>query len=50
MFWVVDSLTMRKYKTMKSLEDSCDGSARKAESLPWSNGEETQVSIADICT
>uniref|UniRef100_A0A3Q3WIT5 Uncharacterized protein n=1 Tax=Mola mola TaxID=94237 RepID=A0A3Q3WIT5_MOLML len=43
MFWVVDSLMMRKYKTMKSLEDSCDGSVKKA------NSEESQVTIADIC-
>lgn len=43
MFWVVDSLMMRKYKTMKSLDDSCDASAEKAESLPWTNGDESQV-------
>ncbi|KAG8005508.1 Store-operated calcium entry regulator STIMATE, partial [Nibea albiflora] len=35
MFWVVDSLMMRKYKTMKSLEDSCDDAAKKADALPW---------------
>lgn len=34
---------MRKYKTMKSLEDSCDSSVKKA------NSEESQVTIADIC-
>lgn len=43
MFWVVDSLMMRKYKTMKSLDDSCDGSAEKADSLPWTNSEESRV-------
>lgn len=45
MFWVVDSLTMRKYKTMKGLDDSCEGgSAKKADSLPWTNGtEESRV-------
>ncbi|XP_042367224.1 transmembrane protein 110, like isoform X2 [Plectropomus leopardus] len=43
MFWVVDSLMMRKYKTMKSLDDSCDGSVKKADSLPWVNGEESRV-------
>lgn len=39
MFWVVDSLTMRKYKTMKSLDDSYDSSAKKADSL---NSEESR--------
>ncbi|XP_076578162.1 transmembrane protein 110, like [Chaetodon auriga] len=43
MFWVVDSLTMRKHKTMKSLDDSCDGAAKKADSLPWTNSEESRV-------
>ncbi|CAB1345873.1 unnamed protein product [Coregonus sp. 'balchen'] len=28
MFWVVDSLMMRKYKTLKSLDESCDSSAK----------------------
>lgn len=42
MFWVVDSLMMRKYKTMKSLEDSCDSSVKKADSLPWLNDEESR--------
>ncbi|KAM3587759.1 uncharacterized protein V6R79_013483 [Siganus canaliculatus] len=42
MFWVVDSLMMRKYKTMKSLDDSCDDSVKKADSLPWTN-EESRV-------
>lgn len=31
MFWVVDSLMMRKYKMMISLDDSCDNRAEKAE-------------------
>ncbi|XP_029969551.1 transmembrane protein 110, like [Salarias fasciatus] len=43
MFWVVDSLMMRKYKTMKSLDDSCDAPAKKADSPPWSSGEESRV-------
>ncbi|XP_069581698.1 transmembrane protein 110, like [Brachyistius frenatus] len=43
MFWVVDSLMMRKYKTMKSPDDSCDSSARKADSVPWGSSEESQV-------
>ncbi|XP_034529865.1 transmembrane protein 110, like [Notolabrus celidotus] len=37
MFWVVDSLMMRKYKTMKSLDDSFDDSVKKV------NGEESRV-------
>ena len=45
MFWVVDSLMMRKYKTMKSLDDSCDDSVKKADSLPWTNSEESRVRI-----
>lgn len=40
MFWVVDSLMMRKYKTMKSLDDSCDSSVKKADTL---NTEESRV-------
>ncbi|XP_026220142.1 transmembrane protein 110, like [Anabas testudineus] len=43
MFWVVDSLMMRKYKTMKSLDDSCDSSVKKVDSLPWENNEESRV-------
>lgn len=43
MFWVVDSLTMRKYKTMKSLDDSCDSSAKKTDSLPRANIDDTRV-------
>ncbi|KAG7225535.1 hypothetical protein INR49_004941 [Caranx melampygus] len=43
MFWVVDSLMMRKYKTMKSLDDSCDSSVKKADSLPWMNNEESRL-------
>ncbi|KAK2882914.1 transmembrane protein 110, like [Channa argus] len=43
MFWVVDSLMMRKYKTMKSLDDSCDSSVKKADSLPWENNDESRV-------
>lgn len=34
---------MRKYKTMKSLDDSCDSSVKKA------NSDESQVRTADIC-
>lgn len=45
MFWVVDSLMMRKYKTAKGLEHSGEGGpAKKGDSLPWTNGsEESQV-------
>ncbi|XP_036978316.1 transmembrane protein 110, like [Acanthopagrus latus] len=43
MFWVVDSLMMRKYKTMKSLDDSYDSSVKKADSLPRANSEESRV-------
>ncbi|KAM3842283.1 store-operated calcium entry regulator STIMATE-like [Diretmus argenteus] len=43
MFWVVDSLMMRKYKTMKSLDDSCDSSVEKADSPPWATDEESRV-------
>ncbi|KAA8580367.1 hypothetical protein FQN60_005902, partial [Etheostoma spectabile] len=45
MFWVVDSLMMRKYKTMKSLDDSCDSAVKKADSLPWANSEESLVRL-----
>ncbi|KAJ4924917.1 hypothetical protein JOQ06_003865 [Pogonophryne albipinna] len=44
MFWVVDSLMMRKYKTMKSLDDSCD--VKKGDMLPWANSEESQVLLS----
>ncbi|KAM9705170.1 transmembrane protein 110, like isoform 2-T2 [Menidia menidia] len=44
MFWVVDSLTMRKYKTTKSLED---GALEKAESLPGVDSEESRVLLAN---
>lgn len=37
MFWVVDSLMMRKYKLMKCLDDSCDSAAEKG------NADESQV-------
>lgn len=45
MFWVVDSLMMRKYKTAKGLEHSCEADlAKKGDSLPWTNGsDESQV-------
>lgn len=46
MFWVVDSLMMRKYKTMKGLDDSSDSSAKKAESLLWMDSEESQVLLS----
>ncbi|KAF3859376.1 hypothetical protein F7725_021775 [Dissostichus mawsoni] len=44
MFWVVDSLMMRKYKTMKSLDDSCD--VKKGDMLPWANSEESRVLLS----
>uniref|UniRef100_UPI0037E8AEF1 transmembrane protein 110, like n=1 Tax=Semicossyphus pulcher TaxID=241346 RepID=UPI0037E8AEF1 len=43
MFWVVDSLMMRKYKTMKSLDDSFDDTVKKADALPWANADEARV-------
>ncbi|XP_007544275.1 transmembrane protein 110, like [Poecilia latipinna] len=47
MFWVVDSLTMRKYKTMTGLEHSGD-SKQKAEALPaGGSSEEAQVLLAE---
>ncbi|XP_005809751.1 store-operated calcium entry regulator STIMATE-like [Xiphophorus maculatus] len=47
MFWVVDSLTMRKYKTMTGLEHSGD-STEKAEALPaGGSSEEAQVLLAE---
>ncbi|MEQ2269143.1 hypothetical protein XENORESO_000327 [Xenotaenia resolanae] len=48
MFWVVDSLTMRKYKTMKSLDDTCDTMKKKAESVSaGGSSEESQVLLED---
>ncbi|XP_013873683.1 transmembrane protein 110, like [Austrofundulus limnaeus] len=43
MFWVVDSLTMRKYNTMKSLDDTCDGAVKKPNSVPRGSSEESRV-------
>ncbi|XP_024232866.1 store-operated calcium entry regulator STIMATE isoform X2 [Oncorhynchus tshawytscha] len=40
MFWVVDSLMMRKYK---SLDDSCDPSTKVVSMVPWVTGDESQV-------
>lgn len=45
MFWVVDSLTMRKYKTMKSLDDS----VKKADSVPGGSSEESRVRTGLFC-
>ena len=42
MFWVVDSLMMRKYKSLKSLDDNC-GSPEKAEGSLWVTDEESRV-------
>lgn len=36
---------MRKYKTMKSLDDSSDSSVKKPESLPWVDSEESRVRV-----
>ncbi|XP_047245784.1 transmembrane protein 110, like isoform X1 [Girardinichthys multiradiatus] len=48
MFWVVDSLTMRKYKTMKSLDDTCDTMKKKVESVSaGGSSEESQVLLED---
>ncbi|XP_070977059.1 store-operated calcium entry regulator STIMATE-like [Oncorhynchus clarkii lewisi] len=43
MFWVVDSLMMRKYKTLKSLVDSCDSSTKVDSTAPWVTGDESRV-------
>ncbi|XP_019753155.1 transmembrane protein 110, like isoform X2 [Hippocampus comes] len=43
MFWVVDSLTMRKLKTTKSLDDSCDVTPEKGDASPWAVDEESRV-------
>ncbi|KAK6314855.1 hypothetical protein J4Q44_G00143840 [Coregonus suidteri] len=43
MFWVVDSLMMRKYKTLKSLDESCDDSAKVDSTAPWVTGDESRV-------
>lgn len=42
MFWVVDSLTMRKYKNLQSLDDSCD-CPEKADPSSWVTDEESRV-------
>ncbi|KAG9345735.1 hypothetical protein JZ751_008879 [Albula glossodonta] len=41
MFWVVDSLMMRKYKILKTSETPRD-TGKQTESLPWVTGEESQ--------
>lgn len=46
MFWVVDSLTMRKLKTAKSLDDSCDVTPVKGDASPWPVDEESRVRTA----
>ncbi|XP_061662211.1 transmembrane protein 110, like [Syngnathoides biaculeatus] len=43
MFWVVDSLTMRKLKNTKSLDDSCEVTPEKADASPWTVDDESQV-------
>ncbi|XP_061618769.1 transmembrane protein 110, like [Phyllopteryx taeniolatus] len=43
MFWVVDSLTMRKLKNTKSPGDSCDASPKKADASPWAVNDESRV-------
>lgn len=47
MFWVVDSLMMRKYKTMKTLDDLCDSTVKKADSLLHVDQDETQVLLTE---
>lgn len=48
MFWVVDSLMMRKYKTLKNLDDSCDRSVKKADSQSGEDNEESRVRITPV--
>uniref|UniRef100_A0A4W5KBP6 Transmembrane protein 110, like n=1 Tax=Hucho hucho TaxID=62062 RepID=A0A4W5KBP6_9TELE len=45
MFWVVDSLMMRKYKTLKSLDDTCDPLTKVDSTAPWVTGDESQVRV-----
>ncbi|XP_048887285.1 transmembrane protein 110, like [Brienomyrus brachyistius] len=42
MFWVVDSLTMRKYKTLVAMEAKGDV-VKQGEASSWATGEESQV-------
>ncbi|KAG7456271.1 hypothetical protein MATL_G00250040 [Megalops atlanticus] len=42
MFWVVDSLMMRKYKSLKTLETAHED-GKQAEASPWVTSEESQV-------
>ncbi|XP_067248393.1 transmembrane protein 110, like [Chanodichthys erythropterus] len=46
MFWVVDSLTMRKYKKMTSLEGSHD-SPKQVDVLPNESNDETEVLLKE---
>ncbi|XP_064864293.1 store-operated calcium entry regulator STIMATE-like isoform X2 [Oncorhynchus nerka] len=45
MFWVVDSLMMRKYK---SLDDSCDPSTKVVSTVPWVTGNESQILSSSV--
>ncbi|XP_023664630.2 transmembrane protein 110, like isoform X1 [Paramormyrops kingsleyae] len=42
MFWVVDSLMMRKYKTLVTMEEKGDV-VKQGEASSWATGEEAQV-------
>ncbi|XP_063073376.1 transmembrane protein 110, like [Engraulis encrasicolus] len=46
MFWVVDSLMMRKYKTMSAIEGSSN-TIKKEKELPSVTSDETQVLLAE---
>ncbi|XP_068162985.1 transmembrane protein 110, like [Antennarius striatus] len=46
MFWVVDSLTMRKYKTMKSVDADDGGAAKTSDSPSCSTTDESRVLLA----
>ncbi|KAG5267778.1 hypothetical protein AALO_G00225630 [Alosa alosa] len=46
MFWVVDSLMMRKYKTMTAIEGPSD-SVKQVKELPSVTSEEAQVLLGD---
>lgn len=50
MFWVVDSLMMRKFKTMKSLDDTYGSSVKKADSLLCINSDETEGLLVETDT
>ncbi|KAL0962834.1 hypothetical protein UPYG_G00346120 [Umbra pygmaea] len=50
MFWGVDSLIMRKYKTLKSLDDTCESCSsdnNTGSTLPWASSQESEVLLTN---